>query len=120
VKEVSEFSLVSEIFKVNSKRVIQKGVKYTSSGSGKPYWVVEDTVQNGVKKTSDRPLGIELECINDIIQNGVKSVDFAYNCGDNSVEDIIENGVKYVDFAFDLGYYGDTTVEVIIENGEKI
>ena len=120
VKEVSEFSLVSEIFKVNSKRVIQKGVKYTSSGSGKPYWVVEDTVQNEVKKTSDRPLGIELECINDIIQNGVKSVDFAYNCVDNSVEDIIKNGVKYVDFAFDLGYYGDTTVEDIIENGEKI
>jgi hypothetical protein len=50
----------------------------------------------------------------------VKSVCFAYNCGDNSVEDIIKNGVKYVDFAFDLGYYGDTTVEDIIENGEKI
>jgi hypothetical protein len=120
VKEVSELSLVSEIFKVNSKRVIQNGVKETTTNRYHRRKEVEDTIENGVKKTSDRPLGIELECINDIIQNGVKSVCFAYNCGDNSVEDIIENGVKYVDFAFDLGYYGDTTVEDIIENGEKI
>jgi hypothetical protein len=31
VKEVSELSLVSEIFKVNSKRVIQNGVKETTT-----------------------------------------------------------------------------------------
>ncbi len=76
---------------------------------------VEDTIQNGVKRTKTLNLKIE-ESVEDTIENGVKHTrQFAAN-KHFAVEDTIENGVKNTSFYYD-GY--NQYVEDTIQNGVK-
>jgi hypothetical protein len=75
---------------------------------------VEDTIQNGVKKTLPN-VNEKIHKVEDAIQNVVKQTDEAFY-GQVYVEDTIQNGVKHTDC-----YDGrrSTKVEDTIENGVK-
>ena len=98
---------------------------------------VEDTIQNGVKHTSVRPLQW-LETVEDTIQNGVKDTQFRQIPMNYSIEDTIQNGVKHIKksnspkaFSIDntiqngvkhtslYGFNRDDSVEDTIQNGVK-
>jgi predicted peroxiredoxin len=122
VKEVSELSLVSEIFKVNSKRVIQKGVKKTDFNMYRDNNAVEDAIQNGVKHTEVDEHKI-ISDIEDVIQNGVKEIrgldtdELSYHDVLGEINNVIQDGVKNV---FIRPSIAPSRVEDTIKNGVKI
>ena len=73
---------------------IQNGVKRTSTGVFRFLPIVEDTIQNGVKRTNKHSL-YYLNSVEDTIQNGVKNtLPEKTTCSPHLLEDIVQNGVK--------------------------
>jgi predicted peroxiredoxin len=100
-------------------------VKYTG-GIGNPMWMggkVKDTIQNGVKHTSNRRLVVSKD-IEDTIQNGVKETHRDAERHPKTVEDAIQNGVKktYSDkipHEYDWSNQFTEEIDDIIQNGVK-
>ncbi len=57
---------------------------------------VEDTIQNGVKKTLETPI-MKHHQVKDTIQNGVKDTHYSSMISSPNVEDTIQNGVKHTE-----------------------
>ena len=72
---------------------IQNGVKRTFDMEFRNQLSVEDTIQEGVKHTEDM-VHISKETVEDTIQNGVKDTKLNNRILDLKVEDTIQNGVK--------------------------
>jgi hypothetical protein len=85
---------------------IINGVKHTDSLEWKCGFYIEDTIQNGVKRTLDgnpHPNHQSNE-VEDIIQNGIKHTEYGdWEDGDERLDDIIQNGVKHIETG---GYLG--------------
>jgi hypothetical protein len=75
------------------ENTIENGVKKTTTGKLLVQRQIEDTIQNGVKHTSSGPY-LSSEDVEYTIQNGVKKTDFNMYRDNNAVEDTIQNGVK--------------------------
>ena len=77
---------------------------------------MDDTIQNGVKNTSDKKI-IGRASVEDTIQNGVKHTRHISWTTALVVEDTIQNGVKHSEDGDWLD--GDERIENIIQNGVK-
>ena len=75
------------------ENTIENGVKKTTTGKLLVQRQIEDTIQNGVKHTSSGPY-LSSEDVEYTIQNGVKEIKKFGNMPVQDVEDIIQNGVK--------------------------
>ena len=111
IKEISDSSLSSEIFKVKCKQTIRDGVKRTELG-GKDRKIdeIKDIVENGVKETKME----EHHRLREVVQtvkNGIKETtpggylgsvemkgktvhQFEHSKQDNDFEDVVQNGIK--------------------------
>jgi len=94
---------------------IQNGVKYTSQRNFTSRTSVEDTIQNGVKYTAACVFKYK-RTVEDTIQNGVKNTTGAEFVTNVVVEDTIQNGVKYT---FQLEHDCSIKVEDAHQNGVK-
>jgi len=135
-KEISNISLMSEIFKIKTKQVIrdcvqetidlemddeevveyfiQNSVKESLSTAGKPL-KVEDTIQNGVKQTKRSYNGSRKQRTTYVIENGVRYTDYIMYRDNDAVKYTIQNGVRHTMWSSD-----DDDVEDAIENGVKL
>jgi hypothetical protein len=102
---------------------IQNGVKRTAANTLTPKVAVEDTIQNGVKRTGGQ-LGSQSILVEDIIQNGVKGTKIQeldtwdiQKCRVKEVEDIIQNVVKDTK---NLQWMKTTLIEDTVQNGVKL
>jgi len=93
---------------------IQNGVKRTSMFLFQEQRSVEDTIQNGVKHT-DCYDGRRSTKVEYTIQNGVKHTKSMCGKRNGRVDNIVQNGVNKTDEAF----YGQVYVEDAIQNGVK-
>ena len=97
------------------ENTIENGVKKTTTGKLLVQRQIEDTIQNGVKHTSSGPY-LSSEDVEYTIQNGVKKTDFNMYRDNNAVEDTIQNGVKQTKSM--LAQNG-IRIKETIENGVK-
>ena len=115
IKEISDSSLSSEIFKVKCKSVIRDGVKQTEVRRRHLVQQVEDTIQNGIKETEFSLLE-SMVTVEDTIQNGIKETKHNPFEDGLAMEEAIQNGVKETHRQkFNL----DGLVDDIIDNGVK-
>jgi predicted transcriptional regulator len=90
-------------------------VKHTNHLTIGDSWEVEDTIQNGVKRTFDMEFRNQLS-VEDTIQEGVKHTEDMVHISKETVENTIQNGVKYtIDEKSTFRY----VVEDTIKNGVK-
>ena len=94
---------------------IQNGVKHTSNHVGMLRYEVEDTIQNGVKHTSDG-MNWHSAAVEDTIQNGVKHTSVPPYIEQKLVEDTIQNGIKETKVLYKQP---ELLVENTIQNGVK-
>ena len=101
------YSFFSKIFKLISMDVVknqhyitrwvedtlQNGVKDTSEYTSEPSTSVEDTLQNGVKRAK-RFESVQRKSVEDTLQNGVKRTTSCQLEYLHIVEDTLQNGVK--------------------------
>ena len=92
VKEIYEYSLSSAIFEINCKNVIKKGVKDVFEGEIQAY-LVDDVIEDGVKEVEYYDGDVEV-LVNDAIENGVKYMMSGSEFKNNQVEDVIKYSVK--------------------------
>ncbi len=105
IKEISDSSLCSEIFKVKCKIAIKDGVKHTEMGDPFKSLEAERTIQNGVK---------EIKTVDESCFMGY-STEFLYRI--ILVEDTIQNGVKHTEKSLQID--GSCVIEEVIQNGFK-
>jgi hypothetical protein len=104
-------------------RVIEDGIKntWTNEIPNEYNWSedfdreVEDTIQNGVKRTRPYPR-LLLSHVEDTIQNGVKNTSGAEFITNVVVENTIQIGVKHANI---YNFLNDSFVEDTIQNGVK-
>ena len=95
VQEIYENSLNSVLFEINCKKAIKKGVKYVFEGKMQAY-LVNDVIEDGVKEVEYYDGDAEV-LVNEAIKSKVKeilSVDCDYN---RTTTNVIKNGVKLKD-----------------------
>ena len=97
------------------ENTIQNGVKKTFVDPLHDRTGVEDTIQNGVKHTLDIADGYQSR-VEDTIQNGVKKIRWNGELGTHLCEDVIKNGVKHTE---SLPENNPTRIEDTIKNGIK-
>jgi hypothetical protein len=116
IKEISDFSLSSEIFKVRCKQTIRDGVKRTELG-GKDRKIdeIKDIVENGVKETKMEEHHRLREVVQNI-KNGVKNTINHPARPQEVVDKIINNGIKET---HEDVYDHNGRVEGVIKNGIK-
>jgi hypothetical protein len=93
-KGISDFSLSSEIFKVNCKKTIRDGVKHTEYGD----WLdgderLDDIIENGVKETKME----EHHRLREVVQtvkNGIKETKYCELHSLMRADHIIRDGIK--------------------------
>lgn len=93
-------------------------VKFIFPQFRKQNLLVEDTIENGVKKTSCEDF-YEIDIskrIEDVIENGVKETKLSKDIFTPYVEDTIENGIVET---YDDVYHHKGRVEGVIKNGVK-
>jgi len=93
IKEISDSSMSSEIFKVKCKIAIKDGVKDTKNSLDEMPETVEDTIKNGVKEIGYKKTPDE-SFTNHIIQNGVNHTEMGDAFKGLEAERIIQIGVK--------------------------
>ena len=90
IKEISDFSLSSEIFKVKCKKTIKEGVKDTKEMNHDRH-----SYHGYFKLENDIPTHIPMVQVQDVVQDGVKHCEDGDRLdGDERFEDIIQNGVR--------------------------
>ena len=100
-------------------------MKYTGDRQGNYNLVVEDTIQNGVKKTKRSYEGSRKQRTKDTIQNGVKKtysdkIPHEYDWTGQfteEIEGIIQNGVKHTEKSLQID--GSCVIEDVIKEGVK-
>jgi hypothetical protein len=75
VQEIYENTLNSGLFEINCKKAIKKGVKYVFEGKMQAY-LVNDVIEDGVKEVEYYDGDAEV-LVNDAIENGVKHIDYS-------------------------------------------
>ncbi len=103
------------IFKPKVENTIQNGVKHTSESEKLQYNLVENTIQNGVKHTLQH-YHLEEKQVENTIQNGVKHTFLVSRGRLPLVENTIQNGVKST---FLMAFPRGALVENTIQNGVK-
>jgi len=92
VKEIYEHTLNSGLFEINCKKAIKKGVKYVFEGKVQAY-LVNDVIEDGVKEVEYYDGDAEV-LVNEAIENGVKYMMSGSEFKNNQVEDVIKYSVK--------------------------
>ncbi len=75
VQEIYENTLNSTLFEINCKKAIKKGVKYVFEGKMQAY-LVNDVIEDGVKEVEYYDGDAEV-LVNEAIENGVKHIDYS-------------------------------------------
>ncbi len=75
LQEIYENTLNSTLFEINCKKAIKKGVKYVFEGKMQAY-LVNDVIEDGVKEVEYYDGDAEV-LVNDAIENGVKHIDYS-------------------------------------------
>jgi len=102
------YNFFKEIFEYTSTDVVENQHYITK-------WV-EDNIINGVKHTYIG--GGRTDIVEDTLQDGVKKIKMAYMKTDWSVEDTIENGVKETNHVDVMGFFNNK-MEDTLQNGVK-
>ena len=113
--DVVEDTLSTDGKPLKVEDTIQNGVKRTMPTWGFDSPPVEDTIQNGVKRTEPM-FGFSLQEVEDTIQNGVKRTVPESIADSFSIEDTIQNGVKTTSTRRYSQYW---IIEDTIQNGVK-
>lgn len=75
VQEIYENTLNSTLFEINTIKAIKKGVKYVFEGKVQAY-LVNDVIEDGVKEVEYYDGDAEV-LVNEAIENGVKHIDYS-------------------------------------------
>ena len=92
LQEIYENTLNSTLFEINCKKAIKKGVKYVFEGKMQAY-LVNDVIEDGVKEVEYYDGDAEV-LVNEAIENGVKYMMSGSEFKNNQVEDVIKYSVK--------------------------
>ena len=115
MKEISDSSLTSEIFKVNCKKTIRDGVKDTAQQKFNVSREVEDVIQKGVRHTESLPENNPARIV-DVTLNGIKDMKESHFYRKSRITDVTQNGIQEID----TKELSDSQVNRIIKNGVKL
>jgi hypothetical protein len=96
VQEIYENTLNSGLFEINCKKVIKKGVKYVFEGKMQAY-LVNDVIEDGVKEVDYYDGDAEI-LVNEAIENGVKEV-MDGTMQPFLINDVLRDGIKHIDYS---------------------